>query len=237
MRDLHAYARLLADADRLVDGVEDHRGLAADMGKVVAAPRGHRLGERDQFVGVGIGTGRVDEARREAERAGVHRLAEQPLHRSHVVGVGRPRLESHGGDAQGAVADEVRDVDGGADRAERVEVLRERLPAQVEAGADAAGPAPDDLALVGAQRRLRERAHPDDFGRHALADFRLSRRTTEVEEIGVGVHVDEPGRHRVSGRVDHAGRLAGQVPADGDDPIAFDGDVRRPGGRARPVDQ
>jgi len=29
VRDLHADARLLADANRLVDGVEEHRGLAA----------------------------------------------------------------------------------------------------------------------------------------------------------------------------------------------------------------
>jgi len=33
------------------------------------------------------------------------------------------------------VADEVRDVDGRPDRSQRVEVLRERLPAKIEAGA------------------------------------------------------------------------------------------------------
>ena len=49
-------------------------------------------------------------------------------------------------------------------------------------------------ALLRAQRRLRERAHADDLGRHALADLRLRRRAGEVEEVGVRVHVDEARR-------------------------------------------
>jgi len=43
----------------------------------------------------------------------------------------------------------MRDVHGGTERAQRVEVLREGLPAKVEAGADAARPALHDLALSG----------------------------------------------------------------------------------------
>src|SRR5262249_33224188 len=41
VRDLHADAAFLADADRLVDRVEKHRGLAADVREVVAAARGY----------------------------------------------------------------------------------------------------------------------------------------------------------------------------------------------------
>jgi hypothetical protein len=122
--------------------------------EVVAAAGRHRLGECDQLVGVGVGAGRVHQARGEAEGAGVHRLPEQPLHRAEVVGTGRPRLEPERGDAQGAVADEVPDVDGGPDRAQRVEVLRERFPAQVEVSADAARPPLHDLPLIGSQRGL-----------------------------------------------------------------------------------
>src|SRR5439155_1670109 len=82
--------------------------------------------------------GRIDEPGGEAPGAGVHRLAEQPLHPAQVVGAGRPRLEAHGRDAQGAVADEVHDVDRRPHAPQRVEILAEGLPLEVRGDDDAA---------------------------------------------------------------------------------------------------
>ena len=236
MRNLDADAAFVPDPDRFGDRGEQHRRLAADVREVKPVARSHRCRERDQLGGLGVRAGRIHEPRREAESPRVHRLTEQPLHRPEVVRLCRSALEAHRRDAHRAVPDEVSDVDGGMDRGERVEILRERLPSEIQRGADAARPAAHDLLLPRAQRRLGEGAHADDFGRHALADLRFRRRTREVEEVRVRVRVDEARRHDVSRGVDRPRRFATKSGPDGDDAIALDRHIRGASAGARSVD-
>ena len=88
---------------------------------------------------------------READRAGAQRGVELTLHEREVV-VGRLLLEGalpHGPRAQGRVADVGRVVDGLRQAVDGLQVLRERLPAPLDADASAAG------SMSSARSRLR----------------------------------------------------------------------------------
>jgi hypothetical protein len=234
--DLHGHAARIADANRLGDGVQQHGGLATHVREVIAAARAQRLRERDELVRLGVGARRIDEPRGKSPRAGVHRVAEPALHRAQLTGVGGPRLEAQGGDAQGAVADEVDHVHRGSECAQQVEVLTEGLPRQIGRLPDATDPALHERLLLAADRRRGERAHADDFRRHTLADLGLGGRAREVEEVGVRVHVDEAGRDRATGHVEHAIGGAGQARRHRDNALALDRHVRRAAGLTSPID-
>src|SRR3989441_1791749 len=234
--DLDADASLLADADRLADRVLDHRALAAHVREVEPAAPGHRARQEDQLLGRGVGARRIDEPGGIAVRACVHRLVEPPLHRLQIIRRDRAVLRADGRETERAVTHEVGDVDRRSHGAERGEVLAEGLPAKLEARADAARPAAHGVFAPGRDRRLRERAHADDFGRAALADLRLGGRAAEVEEIGMRVRVDEARRHDVTRGVDHPGRVAPEPGLDGGDAVPLHGNVRPSCGPARPVD-
>jgi hypothetical protein len=81
-----ADAALLADADGLVDGVEQHRGLAADVREVVAAARAMVLASAISSsvseYALGARRGPVEKPKAPASE----RLAEQPLHALEIVG-------------------------------------------------------------------------------------------------------------------------------------------------------
>ena len=61
------------------------------MGDVDAAVRGDDLAEGDQLVGPGVGVGRVDQARGDAEGAVLHRLASAARIVASSSGVASPR--------------------------------------------------------------------------------------------------------------------------------------------------
>src|SRR5262249_32430261 len=134
--DLHADLGLLADADGLADGVLDHRALATHVGEVEALTPGDPAGQGHQLRGLGVRARRIDQPGGVAVGSGIHGLVEPPLHGAEVARVHRAIVGPHGGEAEGAVADEVHDVDRGPDRAQRIEILPEGLPAQVDAGPD-----------------------------------------------------------------------------------------------------
>src|SRR3989441_10167056 len=234
--DLDADASLLADADRLADRVLDHRARAAQGRKAGPAAPGHRARQEDQLLGRGVGARRIDGPGRIPVRARVHRLVEPPLHRLQIIRRDRAVLRADGRETERAVTHEVGDVDRRPHGAERGEVLAEGLPAKIEARADSARPAAHGVFAPGRDRRLRERAHADDFGRAALADLRLGGRAAEVEEIGMRVRVDEARRHDVTRGVDHPGRVTPDPGPDGGDAAPLHGNVRPSGGPARPVD-
>jgi hypothetical protein len=127
-------------------------------------------------------------------------------------------------------------VDGRTQPPQLVEILTERFPVQVRCEADAAHPALHEAVLIGTDRRLRERAHADDFGRHALADLRLGGRAREVEEVGMRVHVDEARRDDAAGDVDHPIGGAAELRGDRGNVLAVHRDVRRAARRAGPID-
>ena len=96
MRDLHVDdidrdLRALADLNRLVDGAEHAFAFVADMGRIDAAVLlGHRR-QLDQVCRGRDARGRLQERGREAHRALLHRLRDQPLHRRELLR-GRRRL-------------------------------------------------------------------------------------------------------------------------------------------------
>jgi hypothetical protein len=84
--------RLAADGDRLLERRHLLVGLVAHVGGVDAAVARGDAGERDELVGLGVRARRVDEGRREAEGALLHRLFDERFHlpqlfrrRLHVV--------------------------------------------------------------------------------------------------------------------------------------------------------
>ena len=66
VRDLHLHLGLAADLDRLAHGGQQSVGLVADVRGVDAAVCGHDLGKLDEFVGLGIQAGLIDEPGRHA---------------------------------------------------------------------------------------------------------------------------------------------------------------------------
>ena len=74
-----------------------------------------------------------------------------------------------------------------------------------------------------------------DDGRDAHAyEVLCARFISEI--VGVGVHIDEAGRHDQTGRVDDVAGFASRDRADGGDPAVLDRHVRAPGGRAGAID-
>ena len=130
MRDVHRAARLAADAQRLLDGVEQVLALVAHVGSVDAAVGGDALAQLDDLFSDAPAAGLVDQAGREAAGPLRHRLAHPILHLTQL-GLGElallvtrgavpERVVTHQGDAVDRrparlypphVAGEVRPVD------------------------------------------------------------------------------------------------------------------------------
>ena len=83
------------------------------MGDVDAARLGDGLAYLDELGRVAPGLGVVREARRQADRALLHALADEPLGMLEAVAGHRHVLEAAGLQPQCAVGDQVRGVDGG----------------------------------------------------------------------------------------------------------------------------
>jgi len=133
--------------------------------------------------------------------------------------------EAHRGDAEGAVADELHDVDRRALGVERFQVLADRLPLEVHALGHVEGEAAQLLEKLRGRGSRGEAAVTDDLGRHALADLRLGAPVLPEPPVRVRVHVDEPRRHDPARSPERrAGRLAGEIP-DRDDDVGADADV------------
>ena len=128
-----------------------------------------------------------------------------PRHGRDVVGSGGLVLRAplaHAVRAQRAVRDLRADVDGQVAAVERVEVLRERLPAPVhplrQRGAGdvlhALHQADEPLLRARAHRREAHAAVAGDDGGHAVPRRRLDDRVPRDLAVVVRVHVDEAGR-------------------------------------------
>ncbi len=136
MRDLQRHAALVADTDRLVDGVEQRVGFAAHVREILPATARHRSAQRDQLIGRRIRARRIHQPGRDAKRAGADCLAEQVHHPREFARVGRAVLCAHGGVADRAVADKMHDVDCELRAVEHVEVVFETAPAHLQRRAE-----------------------------------------------------------------------------------------------------
>ena len=158
-----------------------------------------------------------------------------PSERVHAPGLvrgGRPPLESHRGDPERAVADELHDVDGEPGAAQPVQPGAEARPVPVELGRRGTRAHSRSEPAARRRRGRREAAHARHLGGDALPDLGLRRGAGEEREVRVGVHVDEAGRDHAPGGIDHVGGLARERRADGRDTVPGQRDVRR-GGRGR----
>ena len=192
-----------------------------------APARLHRPPEREQLVlgrerpGHGPTVHRPVSERaggREPERARLHRLLHDGRHRRDLFGVrrlvGRAPLP-HRVRAHRAVRDLHADVDPELARPERVEVLRERLPAPVHAlGERGAGDVLDalhegdqPLLVARADRREPDATVAGDDGGHAVTGRRLEQRVPRGLTVVVRVDVDEAGGDEHAVGIDGLGRV------------------------------
>src|SRR6059058_5737322 len=196
------------------------------MARVEATVPTRHARDLDDLFGRGVRAGRVDEARGETPRAVLHRLGHEPLHPGELLAIGRATGEAHHGDAEGAVAHELHDVEGRALRVERLQVVANRPPPEVHAPRHVEGEPAQLLEKFGGRGRGREAAVAHDLRRHALADLRLGAPVLPEPPVRVRMHVDEPRRqHTARGPERQAGRLAREVADRRDDVVAAVGDL------------
>ena len=118
--DLDGHSGFLADANRFADGVQKLCPLVPDVADVEAAVLCDDARQLDQLFGLREGAGPVDQPGGEANRARLHRFTHVVFHRRELCVVGRPALQAHGGDADGAVGGEEGGVGGGSGGADGV---------------------------------------------------------------------------------------------------------------------
>ena len=150
---------------------------------------------------------------------------------------GRPGVEPHRGQPDGAVGHERGDVQRLAPGEQTVEVLLERGPGEVDAPlvVDADGHLLRKLPV--GRRGRAVAAVPGNQGGQPLPDAALGKAVDVQREVGVAVDVDEAGADRPAARVDGPRALDRGRVSDEDDLAAVDHEVGVAGRRARPVDQ
>ena len=89
---------------------------------------------------------------------------------------------------------------------------------------------------AGVSGRRARPAVADDLQRESLVDLAVGGRQPGEDEVGVRVHVDEPGRDHMTGGVDHPGRAGAGQEVDRLDAVPGDGHVGPPRGPAGAVD-
>ncbi len=114
MVNFAANVGLLDDGEEFVQRFQEAGALAAQVGDVDAVVFGGGLGQGDEFGGVGVHVGGVDEGGGEAQRPFGHGLAHQVLHLRQFVGGGAAVVEAEDVGADAACADEGGDVGGDA---------------------------------------------------------------------------------------------------------------------------
>ena len=224
-------------ARHLEDAVSDLAEHAADAQHLLVGGvgAGHHLAV--------LGAVQDGARRREAEGAGLQRLAHERGHLLDVLGRGllvlRAALAHHVG-AHRAVGYLGADVDRAGHALDGVEVLREALPLPADAlGQRRAGDVLDALhqldqvvLLAGPDGREAHAAVAHHDGGDAVPARRREVRVPGDLAVVVGVDVDPARGHEQALGVDLPAALA-HVAADGDDAVAVDGDVARRG--AAPV--
>ncbi len=104
--NLGGQSGLAADADQLVDRFDEAIALAAHVRDVHALVVGRRLRDLDQLLGRRVEARRVDQRRRDAERAVLHLPLHQIAHRLQLLRRGPLVVEADGVFAQRRRADE-----------------------------------------------------------------------------------------------------------------------------------
>ena len=111
MRDVQMHAALRADPQRLLDRFEQSIAFVAHVGGVETVERLHRLREFDHLFGVAPASRAIDQSRRKAARALLHRALHVAAHRREFGGGRSALLHAHRHRAHGVVADQHQVVD------------------------------------------------------------------------------------------------------------------------------
>ena len=232
MEDDHRKVAVLANAQRLVERVEEVEALAADMRHVEPALLACDLGERNEFIGRGKRARHVDECARESERAVVHGARHHLLHARQLVGGRRPVVQADDLAAHERRRNERAQVDGDTAGRESGEVLVEGGPVHRQAGAR------ERFGARGLGRPERRGvALADDLAGDALAQMTLAVAVNQERCARLALNVDEAGADDASGGVDHGrGRRRGEI-AEGHDAVAAYAHVGPEPWRAAAVDE
>jgi hypothetical protein len=222
------------DRHRLVEGRAQVGALVAQVGGVDAAVGGRHPGQGDQLKGVGVAAGHVDQAAGEADGPGGEGLGGQGGHPGRRPRA-QPLLQAVGGQPQGAVADQQGQVVGRSGPVQAVGQLAEAGRPDRGAAGQVAPEGGRDLGRGGVQGGEGEPAVAHHFGGHALEELERLRLVEQVDQVGVGVGVHEPGRDGQAVAVDPA-QTGRRVAADRHHPPPGHGHVGHPPGSAEAVE-
>ena len=203
----------------------------AHVGRVESAPIACDARQLGDLVCRGEATGRVDQARREAERSLLHRARERRFHGFHLDRGRRTIVPPDAPYAERREADPRADIDRRSLPLEPLEVSVQVAPVDRHAHGVISGA----LGLRRVAHRHNARDLAGDLGGHALEDLGDRAAVGEETELGMAEHVDEAGGDDAPGRVDRIARRS-EVFAYICDPVTTDRDVRGKRGRAGSVD-
>ena len=184
--------------DRLVERLEQAVALVAHVGRVHAATARRRGHERLDLVGSARASpGRRSGPSRDPARPRPARPSTAPTIAASSSGVAAPSVGTEDGPANGAVADEERDVRPERLLGDPIEVLPEGRPARRELVRPERQV--DELAPGVGDRREGVAAVARELGGKALVEVAGQGAVEEERSVRVAVRVDETGRHDPSG--------------------------------------
>ena len=177
MIDFGRDARLAADAEQFVEGLEQAISFAAHVRDVFAFVLGRDLAQFDQLICFGIESRRIDQGGADAECAGFHFLAHQLAHLFQLRRGGRLVFQADDILANGGGPDKRGHVAGNAAGLEVLQVFRQRVPLDLVFDIRLLFDPPLLHELVQRPHRF---ALAHDFRGHALPDLTL--RTPILDE-------------------------------------------------------
>ena len=202
---VHRASGALADLEHLPVGLEGSGPIGALVGAVVAAVRGDHLTQSHQLLGVCEHPGHVGQARGHPEGAFAHALVDLFAHRLQLRRGRRPAGGADHIHADRALWQQVGDVGGAAAPVDLGQVLGDAAPAEIELGGHSV-PAGDPVPHPGhggvRDGCVGQAVLADHLGGHPLQGPGEVLTVGQHGQVGVGVHVDEPGGEGESVRMD-----------------------------------
>ena len=221
MVNLGGKVGLASDGDQLIDGFDEAVSFAAHVRDVDAAVLAGDFGQGDQLIGLGVGAGRVDERRGQAEGAVVHGFASEGLHLLELGGRRRAILAAEDVDARRGGAEERADVRSDTAMLQPVEILAERRP--LDRVPDV-GLVVAELLLHGRRKWPHRLPFAEDLRGHSLLRVGESAAISDERLLRLAHDVDESGGDGEAVDVD-LGFAVAMYFADRGDSVSVDGEI------------
>ena len=211
MRVLHFHTGFAAQMQGLVQGtvavIVALEILVSGMRGVEPPTPGQHLAQRDQFAGGRVARGHVGQARAQAKRPLIELLAEQIAHGVELRAAGLCAGDAHGRDAQRAMPDQGRDVEGDALRLGAFAIALQVGPGKRQGVVTYASQQVLMQLHVGrVDRKRRETTVARDFGGHTLRHLALAAAVLQQAQVGMGVDVDKTGGDNLAAGVNASAR-------------------------------